>query len=540
MGTDRKLRKASKIAIGAILAVLLACSALTSALASNVAPRYGRIHDPKFVDVSIGYYFGGALDENGKVWVWGMNGSGHLGNGMSISTTTGQGYAGAPQIVESLPKIKQFSAGESYGMALDYDGDVWCWGYNAEWQSGNFVPGGNVAQRSPRKLDRAEYGIPELVKVDCGVFHSTALDINGEVWCWGLNNAGQLGSGNYAGSSLANNKPRKAVFPAGTVIVDVQAGRDNNVALDSDGNVWCWGRNSLAECANGLTSMVRTPSKVAFPANTPEFVQVSLVQNWVLALDADGTVWQWGAVRGQRGFGTINYLKAPEIVEFDSKARIVSPTKGNEKASFAYDSTYEYPGCASISAGHRTSYVVDRNGKIWTWGDNEFYGYGMVTDFYAADYCRVPIWSKKAIQSPTITGNGDQNTSGKQISWLHPQVSGSASDPTTHTGYPKETFPTGFWNEKGLGIDPEYAKVAMPYTSKIATFTSSYVVLDADGNLWVWSYDSIGTICWGSESMNIPLPSHARWNLSGLWDLFIYEPVLVRGIDRYEQPKIVW
>jgi len=527
-------------AVSLVISLLVSAVLITQGTQAKApaAPRYGRLQAVKFVDVSIGYYFGGALDEDGVVWVWGQNGSGQLGNGKSISTTTGQGYAGATQPVPGLPKIMQFSAGESYGMALDYDGDVWCWGYNAEWQCGNFKAGGNAVQRLPIKLDRAAYGIPRLAKVDAGVFHSAALDVNGEVWCWGLNNAGQLGRGTSGRpSNFTENRPGKVIFPTGTVIVDVQSGRDNTTALDSQGNVWCWGRNSLAECANGKTTFVPTPSKVAFPAGTPRIVQISLENGWVLALDAGGTVWQWGKVWGRRAFASTDYIKAPEIVEFDATKRIVAPTKGTERAKFAYDSTYTFPGVASVHAGHRTSYAIDNNGKIWTWGDNEFYGFGMVSDFYNPDYTRVPIWSKTGVQSPTITGNGDQNVSGKQLSFLHPQVSGSASDPTTHPGYPKRTFPTGFWNEMGIGIDPNYAEVDMPYADKIVTFCSSYVVLDADGNLWMWSYDSIGTICWGSEPMQVPLPSHAKWAESGLWDLFIYEPVLMRGAGKYVPPE---
>ncbi|HCC35508.1 MAG TPA: hypothetical protein DEQ02_07710, partial [Ruminococcaceae bacterium] len=345
--------------ISVVLMVPLAVGSLltqgTLADPADVAPRYGRLNAERFVDVSIGYYFGGALDENGVVWVWGQNGSGQLGNGQSISTTTGQGYAGALQPVPDLPQIRQFSAGESYGMALDYNGDVYSWGYNAEWQCGGlFKAGGNAVQRLPIKLDREAYGIPRIEKVDAGVFHSAAIDQNGAVWCWGLNNAGQLGNGKSGRpSNYKENIPTKAIFPEGTVIIDVNAGRDNTVALDSDGNVWCWGRNSLAECANGKKTFVPTPSKVVFPAGTPRIYQVSLVNGWVLALDEAGTVWQWGKVYGQKAFASVTYLTAPEIVEFDSSARIVAPTKKTEKAKFAYDSTYEYPGTASIHAGHR-------------------------------------------------------------------------------------------------------------------------------------------------------------------------------------------
>ncbi|MDR0530973.1 MAG: hypothetical protein LBG83_02780 [Oscillospiraceae bacterium] len=537
MKKSKKLITAMIAVVAAAALIVSACLLMTGTVAgdpstSNTAPRYGRINDQKFVGVSVGYYFGGALDDQGRVWVYGTNGSGQLGNGTSISTTTGQGYAGAMQPVPNLPPIKQFSAGESYGMALDYDGDLWAWGYNCEFQVGNFKLGGNVAQRLPIKLDRAAYGIPKLEKVDAGVFHSVALDENGEVWCWGLNNAGQLGNNKPdLGVSYKNDAPGKALFPAGVKIVDIQAGRDNTIALDDQGNVWAWGRNSYAECANGKLTFVKVPTKINFPAGTV-IAQISFSQEWGMALDTAGNAWQWGRCWGQTGYGTIKYLTAPQLVEFDATARIQAPTKGLERAKIVYDNTYEYPGAAKVIGGHRTSYVIDLNGKIWTLGDNEFYGFGVVTDYYAADYCRLPVWSKKAIQTPTITGNGDQDIYGKQLNWLHPQVSGSATDPTTHLEYKvyfKRDFPNGFWNETGLGIDPDYAEVPMPYAVDIATFTSNYVVLDADGNLWQWSYDSIGTICWGTESMNDVLPSHAKWKDSGLWDLFNYEPTLMRG-----------
>ena len=77
-----------------------------------------------------------ALDKNGKIWVWGYNGDGELGD---KTTTT----VGLPQLVldstgeTAMTNVKAVAAGYHYSFAIMNDGSVYSWGYNHIGQLGN-------------------------------------------------------------------------------------------------------------------------------------------------------------------------------------------------------------------------------------------------------------------------------------------------------------------------------------------------------------------------------------------------------------------
>src|SRR6185369_10864060 len=71
--------------------------------------------------------------------------------------------------------------------------------------------------------------------VAAGAAHSCALAAGGRVWCWGANDAGQLGAGGVA----ASDRPVAAAIDG---IVEITAGATHTCARDGAGRVWCWGR----------------------------------------------------------------------------------------------------------------------------------------------------------------------------------------------------------------------------------------------------------------------------------------------------------
>lgn len=82
------------------------------------------------------------------------------------------------------------SGGENHSLAVTEDGKVYAWGYNGWGQLGNGTIG-DVATPQPQFVN-----IPGRVAgVSGGYLHSLALTENGKVYAWGGNYAGQLGSG---------------------------------------------------------------------------------------------------------------------------------------------------------------------------------------------------------------------------------------------------------------------------------------------------------------------------------------------------------
>ncbi|MED6263262.1 RCC1 and BTB domain-containing protein 1 [Characodon lateralis] len=126
--------------------------------------------------------------EDGQLFAWGHNGYSQLGNG-----TTNPGLS-AVAITTNLQnkKVTEVACGSHHSLALTHDGDVFAWGYN---NSGQVGSGSTANQPYPRKVCGCLQG-KTAVGITCGQTSSMALFDNGEVYGWGYNGNGQLGIGN--------------------------------------------------------------------------------------------------------------------------------------------------------------------------------------------------------------------------------------------------------------------------------------------------------------------------------------------------------
>ena len=124
-------------------------------------------------------------------------------------------------------------------------------------------------------------------------------------------------------------------------VVAISAGEGHNLALRSDGTVWAWGWNGLAQLGNGTTNDAHTPVQVSGLSNV---VAISGRAYNCLALKSDGTVWAWGwNSRGQLGIGTTSSTLVPVQVR-----GLTNP--------------------AAISAGYMVSLARMSNGTVQVWG----------------------------------------------------------------------------------------------------------------------------------------------------------------------------
>lgn len=176
------------------------------------------------------------------VQCWGSsNAQGQLG---LSAEDAAKGYGSALGLSEATTVTCHFHQ----SCSLVPGGDIYCWGYNASGQLGTGITG-NVAVPTLLAISEPATGIT------LGQDHTCALLAGGTVTCWGDNDSGQLGT---TETSLMPGPTATNITDA----VSIAAGQAHTCALRKAGGVRCWGKNEYGQLGNGSVSGVPGPVPV--------------------------------------------------------------------------------------------------------------------------------------------------------------------------------------------------------------------------------------------------------------------------------------
>ena len=141
--------------------------------------------DIRFVSIAAGSAHTCAIAGSGRAWCWGENTAGQLGAGSAVNGSI------LPLPLEVTTAFRSITAGLSHTCARGRDNRVWCWGRNSLGQLGN----GTTSNQSKPTLAA---GISEVVGLQATGSHTCGISAGGDVFCWGDNADGQVGDGNRA------------------------------------------------------------------------------------------------------------------------------------------------------------------------------------------------------------------------------------------------------------------------------------------------------------------------------------------------------
>ncbi len=214
------------------------------------------------VKVVAGYRFSLLLTSDGTVYSVGNNVSGQLGLPDSF-VPSWQEIPGLSGIVDVA--VSEGVGGE-FTIALDRTGHVFVFGDNTQGELGNGTPQFPLSTSTPTQVA----GLDGVIQVAAGVSFALAMKRDGTVWAWGAASFGMLGIGPVTTGNGYVAVPTQVAFPAATEIVQIAAGLEHSLAIDSDGNVWAWGEDSLGALGTGVVGQNQlAPVKINVTTSCP-------------------------------------------------------------------------------------------------------------------------------------------------------------------------------------------------------------------------------------------------------------------------------
>jgi len=286
---------------------------------------------------------------------WGSNAEGQLGD------DSGQDHSSPQWVAETNqpPGIKAIATGINHSLALLADGKVWAWGSNSAGQLGD-----GTKDDQPKPVPVHGPGgdglLTHIVVIAAGSNHSLALRADGTVWAWGNNSSGQLGDD----SVMDRMTPVQA--KAMSFITAVAAGAGHSLALRADGTVWAWGAGTRGQLGSSLPLDHHLPARVKGLASGGMKKAIAAGANHSLSVRADGSVWAWGAnEHGQVGDGSVSDRLLPVQAFRDRNGSIeplssVTAAAGGEMHSLALDAS----GIVSTDGGFVWCWGANDQGQL--------------------------------------------------------------------------------------------------------------------------------------------------------------------------------
>ncbi|XFA99115.1 RCC1 domain-containing protein [Candidatus Izemoplasma sp. B36] len=301
------------------------------------------------IDISLDYNFGAFITSEFRVFTWGSNQGGQLGNYTNNSSNYPIDITGYFNLEEN-EKIIDIELGNNSAIALSNLGNVFVWGDNDYYQLGFYTDrdiekpmkvtslfdleesdyittivvsiGKSYAVSNMGKVftwgstsslfsvkDFTEYEVKEMtsdfslledekiIELKTSGRHSLAKTSLGRIFAWGLNNHGQLGNGSYLNQTNPVDITNYLNLASQEEVVNIYVGDYNSLIQTSLGRVLHFGNIYTDQL--GLSSSVDTslPQDITSAFNLlsgEEIELISLADNHSVLYTSLGRIFCWG------------------------------------------------------------------------------------------------------------------------------------------------------------------------------------------------------------------------------------------------------
>ncbi|HEX5435549.1 MAG TPA: Ig-like domain-containing protein [Gemmatimonadaceae bacterium] len=296
-----------------------------------------------------GLHICGLRGNPARMYCWGYNYDGAVGNGSLYTDSTGSIdslFVDFPTAVVGSNTFSLASAGYIHSCALTPAGAAYCWGDNSSSQLGD---GTTTSRAAPTPVSTSLV----FTQLSAGLDHTCALTSSQAAYCWGDNVWGEIGD------STETERAVPTAVRTSVLFTQVSAGWESTCGVSTTGLIYCWG-SLPGDTVSGLTES-DTPLLMTEGGG---FTQVGVGDFFACGLQNTGTVYCWGDnTYGELGDGTTTTRSFP------------GPVSGS--LSFT-----------QLAVGDTHACALTTDGTAYCWGDNSS---GQLGDNNAESQSTTPV-----------------------------------------------------------------------------------------------------------------------------------------------------
>ena len=297
--------------------------------------------------LTTGQFYNCALSTTDQAYCWGYNRDGQLGNNDNNLPNSNVPVAVFQEdSVLKGEKLTKIKSGINTTCALTTENKLYCWGSNHSGMLGNKDYSDTVSYKPVLVNKPIEQTVPQrfineldIIDFSVGSAHICALDTLKNVYCWGSSAYGELGLG-------SSNTQMKTNIVNAFIDHDVEkvaTGDNYTCILASDKNIYCTGRNDVGQLGLGTTRWAAaSPSysayahitQIASGDYTDNVTDLEAKQASVCLVDGNNDVYCWGYnAKGQAG-------KHPSSEADSSRYSIILPATQYQAETRQYYTEY--------------------------------------------------------------------------------------------------------------------------------------------------------------------------------------------------------
>jgi alpha-tubulin suppressor-like RCC1 family protein len=343
---------------------------------------------------------------------------------------------------------------QGYNMGAMWKKRVAAGGINASlWATGDNFDGQLGQGNTSSTLGPIPIGsLTTWLQVAAGGQHSLGVQTDGTLWTWGSNSMGQLG---LPGTFLSPVQVGALTNWSGTI----SSKYDFNLAKKSNGTLWAWGNNSYGQLGQKDIVSRSSPIQVGSGTNWSK-----IAAGWFhgTAVTSAGALFSWGqGTSGELGRGTLTSTSSPTQVG----------TLSNWAAT-----------PSALANGMSFSCAI-RGGSLFTWGLN--------------DMGQLGLGDASLRSSPTIIGS---LTTWSQVGCGTSHTLARRSDGTIWAWGRNQD------GELGLGVGDWTNRSSPAQVGSLTNWATVFanggqsLGIKTDGTLWAWGENIYGQLGLGNTS----------------------------------------